>query len=86
MALMQRLSAPGTSPASQTEKPDPDRSLAQQLQGLRTQEQQLLGEYRWLDPEAGVARIPIERAIEIVAEKGISPPPQAPAPSTNEQP
>ena len=38
---------------------------------LRAQDRQALSTYGWVDPSAGVARIPIDRAISIVAEKGL---------------
>lgn len=33
--------------------------------------EEALGSYRWIDREEGLARIPIERAMEIVAERGL---------------
>jgi hypothetical protein len=39
------------------------------LRELRAQEEELLGEYVWIDRNAGVARIPIGRAMEILAER-----------------
>jgi len=42
-----------------------------QLERLRINERELLTEYAWIDREAGVARIPIDRAIQIVAESGL---------------
>ncbi len=38
---------------------------------LRGEEDAVLGSYGWVDREAGVARIPIERAMEILAERGL---------------
>jgi hypothetical protein len=32
----------------------------------------LLDQYQWIDSEAGVARIPIGRAMEIVSARGLS--------------
>jgi hypothetical protein len=37
---------------------------------LRARDQEALGTYGWVDPAHGVARIPVDRAIEILAEKG----------------
>lgn len=42
----------------------------QDLQALRAEEEALLGGYGWVDREAGTVRIPIERAIELLAERG----------------
>jgi hypothetical protein len=39
-----------------------------QLRDLRAQETEILSTYGWVDRKAGVARIPIERAIEIMAQ------------------
>src|SRR5687768_5333717 len=62
----------GGIPASQFATPDANAQRAQQLQHVRTKERAMLEEYRWVDPAAGIARIPIARAMEIVAEEGLS--------------
>ena len=38
---------------------------------LRMQDRETLTTYGWVDPAAGVARIPVDRAIAIIAEKGL---------------
>lgn len=38
---------------------------------LEAEEQIRLGQYAWLDREGGVVRIPIERAMDLVAERGL---------------
>jgi hypothetical protein len=38
---------------------------------LREQDREALTTYGWVDPAAGVARIPIDRAMSILAEKGL---------------
>jgi hypothetical protein len=50
------------------------------LRALREQERRVLTEYAWVDAEAGVARIPIRRAIEILSERA-----QLPAQRGNER-
>lgn len=45
-------------------------NLYQQLRQLRRSEDQALSSYA-IDPRTGLARIPIERAMELVAEKGV---------------
>jgi hypothetical protein len=40
------------------------------LQRLRQREDTILGSYDWVDPRAGVVRIPIDRAIDRSLEKG----------------
>ncbi len=39
------------------------------LETLRAAEKKILEGYSWVDREAGVARIPIERAMEILAQR-----------------
>lgn len=43
----------------------------QDVKDLRQEERRLLETYEWVDRNAGVVRIPIERAIEVLAEKGL---------------
>lgn len=38
---------------------------------LHKREQMELGQYGWVDESKGIARIPIEKAIEITAERGL---------------
>jgi hypothetical protein len=52
----------------------PERELAE----LRAQENAILGSYAWVEKDRGVARIPIDEAMQIVAERGL---PTFPAPS-----
>jgi hypothetical protein len=47
-------------------------------QKLRAEEDAILTTYAWVDKKAGVARIPIDRAIDFVAERGL--PPSKPMP------
>jgi len=41
------------------------------LRVLREAETAALGDYAWVDEEAGIMRIPIERAIALVVDKGL---------------
>ena len=41
------------------------------LAAMRAQEARLLGTYGWVSREAGVARIPIDRAMDLVLERGL---------------
>jgi hypothetical protein len=41
------------------------------LEELRAAEQKVLENYGWVDKEKNVVRIPIERAMEIIAERGL---------------
>ncbi len=70
-------------------KTDPDWNVPPQVQQLRTKEQQFLNTYQWVDRSTGVARIPLDRALEIIAANGlpksIGADTSAPVQSTNEQ-
>jgi len=37
----------------------------------REAERERLSHYQWIDPDAGLAKIPIDRAVEIVVESGV---------------
>ena len=41
------------------------------LEQLRTQENQILNSYGWVDKNSGVARIPIEEAMKLVVQRGL---------------
>jgi hypothetical protein len=49
------------------------------LRQLRSLEQNLLTEYAWVDRDTGVARIPVERAMEILSQQ------PAPTPETQDE-
>lgn len=42
-----------------------------ELERLRSQEQRALESYGWVDRGAGVARVPVDRALELVLEEGV---------------
>jgi len=42
-----------------------------QLQNLRTLEDHMLSSYAWVDQKEGTVRIPIDKAIDMVAQKGL---------------
>ena len=46
-------------------------SPAKDLQEMRAVEERRLHSYRWIDLEAGIVSVPIERAMEILAERGL---------------
>ena len=51
--------------------PDLDANQLDQLRRLRAEEEVALTNYSWIDSQAGIARIPIDRAMQIVAERGL---------------
>jgi hypothetical protein len=48
-----------------------------QINDFRLQEEQTLYSYGWIDRQAGLVRIPIDRAMELVAERGLPTTPKA---------
>ena len=58
--------APNMSPA-----PDLQVASSRDYQEMRAAEEAQLHSYRWVDREAGIAAIPIERAMEILARRGL---------------
>ncbi len=47
-----------------------------ELRTMREAEERTLGSYGWVDPQSGTVRIPVERAMEILARKGLPARPQ----------
>jgi hypothetical protein len=56
------VNAPPTAMASPPLQSAPARELA----ALRTQKRAMLNEYRWIDRDKGIVRIPIERAMSLL--------------------
>lgn len=52
---------------------------ALEMQDLRQRTEQLLSTYGWVDEEQEIARIPIERAMEMMLERGFEVRPESPA-------
>ncbi len=44
---------------------------ARDLQDMRAQEDAVLNSYGWVDRKAGIVRLPIHRAIDLLAERGL---------------
>lgn len=47
-----------------------------ELNGFRYSEEEQLNSYGWVDKNSGIAHIPIEQAMQIIAQKGLSTTPQ----------
>jgi len=66
---------PLPSPLSYSREPTPEPRLSvepgEELKTLRSEEDAMLKSYGWIDRDKGVVRIPIDRAIEILAERGL---------------
>lgn len=46
-------------------------SRSEELQAVRGREELLVKSYGWVDRKAGVVRIPVERAIDLLVERGL---------------
>jgi hypothetical protein len=68
------LETPASPLATRTLPPEPRLQVdaPKELQALRTAEQDTLTTYAWVSKEAGIARIPIERAMQLVLQRGLS--------------
>jgi hypothetical protein len=66
---------PMPSPLSYSREPTPEPRLSvergEDLKTLNSEEDAMLKSYGWIDRDKGVVRIPIDRAIEILAERGL---------------
>lgn len=75
---------PAASPMPEANQPRPRPRAALQadptadMQKFRAEEDAVLSSYRWVDKSAGIARIPVSRAIDLLAERGL---PSVPAPA-----
>ena len=49
----------------------------QEIKDFRLKEEQQLNTYGWVDQKTGVVHIPIERAMELIAQRGLSTTPKA---------
>jgi hypothetical protein len=63
------------SPLASTREPTPEPRLQfhapKELQEMRAAEDALLKNYGWIDQKAGIVRIPVDRAIELLAKRGL---------------
>ena len=76
------------SPGDITKFPQPrlEGDERREINDFREQEEQTLNSYGWVDQQAGVVRIPIDRAMQLMAQRGLPTRPQsgtAPSPDVN---
>jgi hypothetical protein len=67
--------APGY-PQSAFPSPKLEEDERGQLNGIRLREEKTLYSYGWVDEKAGIVRIPIERAMDLLVERGLPVRPQ----------
>lgn len=70
-----RLETPASPLATRAAPPKPRLQVQapKDLKSLQATEQEVLTTYAWVSKEAGIARIPIERAMQLVLERGLPP-------------
>jgi hypothetical protein len=70
----------------ETAFPDPrlESDERTQLNSIRIAEEQKLNSFGWVDEKAGSVHIPIERAMELLAQRGLPLRPQSGAPAQNQ--
>jgi hypothetical protein len=49
------------------------------LRAMRAEENAVLGSYGWVDRKAGIVRVPIDRAMALLAQRGLPAPAKGPA-------
>jgi len=67
-------------------QPRLEKSERSEINQFLMQEEQSLNSYGWVDQKAGVVRIPIERAMQLIAQRGLPATPKAgsvPSPEVN---
>jgi hypothetical protein len=71
-----RLETPASPLATRTIPAEPRLQVnaPKDLKTLQASEQAVLGSYGWVNKEAGIARIPIDRAITLLLERGLPTP------------
>jgi hypothetical protein len=79
--LPSRTAAPPTNALERPPAPQLEETPAQDLEREKAAEYQLLHTYGWVDKSAGVVRLPIDRAMDLVAQRGL--PSRAAAPPTD---
>lgn len=66
---------PPASPFAETQQPPPSPKLqihpAGELKGLLQDENEKLNSYGWVDQKAGIVRIPIDRAMDLMVKNGL---------------
>jgi hypothetical protein len=72
-AAEQPPAQPGVNVTAQRLPPEPrlQSTPVVDLRAVRAAEDQILNDYAWVDPDHGVVRIPIEKAIDLLARRGL---------------
>jgi hypothetical protein len=70
-----REEAPSAPAAKQGPPPEPRLQLSgpKEMQEFRAAEEAILGSYGWVQKDAGIVRIPVGRAMDLLAARGLPP-------------
>jgi len=71
VAEQRRREKPSLDPAARFPQPRLQSNAAEENARQRFAEERVLASYGWLDPQTGVVRIPIDRAMDLVAQRGL---------------
>ena len=71
-----RSQVAASEPAKAFPQPQLQETEVLDLKAIRAAEDQVLNSYAWIDPEMNVVRIPIDRAMDLLAERGLPSRPQ----------
>jgi hypothetical protein len=68
---LSRMEAPAQDARQLPPEPRLEETPSLDLQEMRAAEQKLLTTYGWLDESAGIVRLPIDRAMDLVVQRGL---------------
>lgn len=81
VATLERPPAPAVRAEGLPPEPRLQRDPAVDMSQMRADEERRMREYAWVgDPDQGIVRIPVERAMELVVKRGVPVFPASPAP------
>ena len=69
--LPTRLQQPTTDARQLPPEPRLEETPAVDLAGMREAENKVLSSYRWIDQSAGIVGLPIDRAMDLIAQRGL---------------
>jgi len=66
---------------AQKQPPEPrlQPHAAQDMRQMQSDENKIMQQYAWIDPDKGIVRIPVERAMDLIAQRGLPAGAAAPA-------
>ncbi len=71
VAEQRKREPPSADPAARFPQPRLQANAAEESARQRFAEERVLASYGWLDPQTGMVRIPIDRAMDLVAQRGL---------------